>query len=153
MTVAAIPMLVQVAVGAAAAISAYGAYQQGQAAKQAAKFNANVAQQNAAAARANSLMQQQQQQRENYKRLGALRVAQAAAGGTAEGSFLDVLGESAAQGELERQNIAFRGEMEARGYTNTATLDLMQGKQAAKAGTTAATGEITKGVGQVLQRF
>jgi hypothetical protein len=129
------------------AVAAYGAYQQGQAAKASAQFNAQVANQNAQAARAQSLMQQQQQQREQYKRLGAIRAAQGASGGTMEGSALDVLGETAAQGELERQNIAYRGEMAARGYGNTASLDLFGGKQAAQAGTLTAIGTVAKGAG------
>lgn len=132
---------------AAAAVSAYGAIQQGQAAKQQAKFNATVAQQNAQAARANSVMQQEQQQRETYKRLGAIRANQGASGGTMEGSALDVLGETAAQSELEKQNLAYRGEMQVRGHTNTASLDLMQGKQAAKAANIQAAGTLLQAAG------
>ncbi|MGH8702050.1 MAG: hypothetical protein ACREVR_12880 [Burkholderiales bacterium] len=133
---------------AAAAVSAYGAIQQGQAAKQQARFNADVADQNAKAARANSVMQQQQQQRETYKRLGAIRANQGASGGTMEGSALDVLGETAAQSELEKQNIAYRGELQARGHTNTATLDLMQGKQAEKSANIQAAGTLLQAAGR-----
>lgn len=134
---------------AAAAVSAYGAYQQGQAAKTQAKFNAKIADENAQSARAQSAMQQQQQDRENYKRLGAIRANQGASGGTMEGSALDVLGETAAQGELEKQNIGYRGEMQARGFTNTASLDLFGGKQAEKAGNIQAGSELLKGASSV----
>ena len=64
-------------------------------------------------------------------RLGAVRAAQGHSGGTGDaGSVLDIIGDSAAQSELEKQNILYRGELKARGYTNTATLDTISGQNA-----------------------
>lgn len=116
---------------AAAAVSAYSAVRQGQAAKAAATFNETVDKQNADIARANAQAQAKQQDRENFLRLGAIRAAQGKNGGAAgEGSVLDIIGDVAAQGELEKQNILYQGELQARGYGNTATLDRFQGKNA-----------------------
>jgi hypothetical protein len=129
----------------AAAVSAYSAYSQGQAAKKAGEFNAKVAQQNAEISRAQAAAQAQQTQRETFLRLGAIRAAQGASGGTMEGSALDVLGDVATQGELQRQQDIYRGEMQARGYNNTASLDLMRAKSAGQQGTLSAVGSLAQG--------
>lgn len=124
---AAIPYII----AASAAVSAISALRQGQAAKAAADYNATVGWQNAQLARQEAADLARQQQRENYLRLGAINAAQGRSGGAAgEGSVLDVLGDVAAQGELERQSIVYQGEMKARGYQNTATLDTYRGNVA-----------------------
>lgn len=124
---AAIPYIM----AASAVVSAVSAIRQGNAADSAAKFNAQVAEQNADAARQQSAAQAKQIERENYMRLGSIRAAQGKSGGAAgEGSVLDVLAYSAAQGELDKQNAIYGGEMAARGYTNTANLDRASGSAA-----------------------
>lgn len=116
---------------AGAVISAIGALQQGQAAKAASDYNAQIAQQNAQIARQNAADQARQVDRENYLRLGAIKAAAGASGGdTGQGSVLDVLADTAAQGELEKQQTLYRGELAARGYANTATLDTFSGETA-----------------------
>lgn len=139
---AAVPYLVV----ASAAVSAYGAVRQGQATKAASKFNAAVADQNAAIARQEARDLAMQQSRENYLRLGAIRAAQGKSGGAAgEGSVLDVIGDAASQGELQRQYILRSGEMKAAGYTNTGMLDRMSGKNAQTAGYLQAGSELLAG--------
>jgi hypothetical protein len=116
---------------AAAGISAYAAVRQGQVAKAAGDYNAKIGEQNAQLSRQEADMQVKQQERENYLRMGAIRAAQGKNGGAAgEGSVLDILADSAAQGELEKQMISYRGELKARGYTNSAALDRFAGDQA-----------------------
>lgn len=116
---------------ASAAISAVGAIQQGRAAKAASEFNATVAAQNADIARQNAQDRATQIERENYLRLGAIRASAGKSGGVAnEGSVLDVLGDVAAQGELERQQALYEGELQARGFMNTSTLDTFSGQNA-----------------------
>lgn len=116
---------------AGAVISAIGAIQQGQATKAAADFNSKVNEQNAQIARQNANDQAAQAERERYLRLGAIKAAAGASGGSSgTGSVLDVLADTAAQGELEIQQIRYRGELAARGYTNTATLDTYSGETA-----------------------
>ena len=107
-----------------AAVSAFGALRQGEASAAASNYNATINEQNAAIVRQNAADKAKQADREKYLRLGAIRAAQGRSGGTADsGSVLDVLGDVAAQSELEKQQIIYQGEQQARGYTNTAQLD------------------------------
>jgi hypothetical protein len=146
---AAIPFIMM----AGAAISAIGAIKQGQAAKAAADFNATVNQQNAGIARQEARDLAQQHDRETYQRLGAIRAAQGHAGGTNEGSVLDVLADTASQSELERQQIMYRGELKARGYLNTATLDTFQGETAKDASYMKAGSELLGGASRAYGNF
>lgn len=131
---------------AATAVSAISAVRQGQAAKAAADYNALINQQNAGIARSDAAAQAAQVDRENYLRLGSIRAAQGKSGGVAgEGSVLDVLGDVAAQGELEKQYALYQGEQRARGYGNTATLDTFSGRNAQTAGYLKAGTELLSG--------
>ena len=131
---------------ASAVMSAFGAIRQGQAAKAAGKYNAQINMQNAQIARSQADAAARQADRETYLRLGAIHAAQGKAGGTSDsGSVLDVLGDVAAQSELERQDIIYRGEMAARGYQNTAQLDRFGGDAAATAGYLKAGSELLGG--------
>ena len=122
---AALPFLM----AAGSVMSAIGALQQGQAAKSASDYNATIATQNAAIARQNAADKARQSDRETYLRLGSIRANQGAAGGAAgEGSVLDVIGDVAAQSELERQQIIYSGELQARGFQNDASLETFSGE-------------------------
>lgn len=127
------PALIPIAMYAGTAIAVYGAVQQGKAQKAAAQFNAAQAKMNAEMARSDALVREQQIHRETLMRIGAARAAQGASGGTAEGSFLDVIGSLAAEGELEAQWARYTGERQAAGYETTASLDQMRGKAASDA--------------------
>jgi hypothetical protein len=140
---------------AGAAVSAIGAYRQGKAAKAAAEYSATINEQNAQIAREQARQQIQQHDREQYLRLGKIRATQGKAGGTAEGSVLDILADTAAQGEIERQDIAYRGELSARGYTNAAAVDRFEGSTARsqsylRAGSELLSGGVTAGT--IFQR-
>lgn len=139
---AAIPYVV----AASAVVSAVSAIRQGNAAEAAANFNAQVAEQNATIAREQAAAKAKQIDRENYLRLGAIRAAQGKNGGAAgAGSVLDVLSDAAAQGELDKQNALYSGEMAARGYTNTANLDRYSGETARTSGYLKAGSELLSG--------
>lgn len=132
--------------GVGAVVSAISAIQQGNAAKAAAEYNAVISEQNAAISRNDASAQATQIERDNALRLGAIRAAQGRAGGAAgEGSVLDVLGDVAAQGELERQYAIYQGEQRARGFTNTAALDRASGRQAERQGFMRAGAELLAG--------
>lgn len=119
----------------AAGVSAYGAYAQGQSASKASKYQSQVAQRNAAIARQNAALQAKQQDRLNRLRLGTIRANAGAAGGVAnEGSVLDIVADSAMQGELQRQDIIRAGEIKASGQEAGGALDLFEGRSAAQAG-------------------
>jgi hypothetical protein len=66
-----------------------------------------------------------QQARENYLRLGDMRASIGKSGGTG-GSFLDVLADTAAQGELAKQNIIYAGAVKANNLVRGALLDQTQ---------------------------
>jgi hypothetical protein len=130
---------------AAAGLAAYSAIQQGKAQQAAATFNAITSMQDATMARSEAMLQAQQTQRETVVRLGAIRANQGASGGTAEGSVLDVIGDVARQGELEKQYQTWRGEAKARGYVNTAALDFSSGENARNASYVGAGSELLAG--------
>lgn len=144
MAVAAIPLIIM---AVSTAVSVMGAIQQGKAAKQAADYNATINLQNAQIARSQAEAAAKQHERETYLRLGSIHAGQGHAGGAAgEGSVLDVLGDVAAQRELERQNIFYNAELQARSFQNTATLDTWQGNNAKQASYMKAGTELFKGV-------
>ena len=127
-------------------VSVISALSQGSSASAAANYNAQVNAQNAVIARQQAEAQARQIERENYLRLGAIRANQGASGGAGdEGSVLDVLGDVAAQGELERQQALYQGELKARGYTNSATLDRYSASTASTSGYLKAGSELLGG--------
>ena len=129
----------------AAAVGAVSAVSQAYSQKKASDRNAEIALQNAQVAREEADLQARQSARENYMRLGAIRAAQGGAGVSSAGSVLDVLGDVAAQGELERQDILYRGELKARGFGNTASLDTAAGRNAVNSGYTQAGASLLRG--------
>lgn len=118
----------------AAGFTAVSAIQQGQAAKKTGQYNAAVATRNAGIARDQAGADAAAQQRLAVQKIGAARAGYAASGVTAEGSPLDVLSMSAANAELDKQNILYKGELRAMGYKESGALDLARGKAAATKG-------------------
>ena len=115
---------------AGTALSVFGQLQSGKASKQAAEFNEKINRQNAELAQVEARDNARIVDRQNYLLRGSIVAAQGASGGTQSGSVLDVIADAAAQGELEKQMIIYRGQLKARGYTNTADLDQMSGDAA-----------------------
>jgi hypothetical protein len=147
---AALPFII----AASAGVSAISAIQQGKAAEAAGEYNRVIGDQNAVLSRQEAADQARQADRETFLRLGAVRAAQGKAGGAAgEGSVLDVLGDVAAQSELERQDILYRGELKARGFQNTARLDALSGANAATTGTMRAGAELLGGGAKAYDAF
>jgi hypothetical protein len=110
---------------ASAGISAVGDVMAGEAESAAAKYNSATGFANAAVVRENTVAQATQQARENYLRLGDMRASIGKSGGTG-GSFLDVLADTAAQGELAKQNIIYAGSVKANNLVRGALLDQTQ---------------------------
>ena len=134
---------------ASAAIAAASAIRQGQVAKATGEYNAKINEQNAELSRDEAQMRAKQHDREMFMRLGAIKAAQGKNGGAAgEGSVLDVLGDVAAQGEMERQYIVYSGELKARGFDNTGALDRAAGKEAKSASYLRAGSELLSGGAQ-----
>lgn len=130
---------------AAAAFAGVGALQQGNASAAANTYNAAMGWQNAQIARQTALDQAKQVSRENYLRLGEMR-AQGGASGVEGGSFLDVLGDTAAQGELQRQQTIYAGDIKANLLAHGASLSEAEAATARTGGYLKAAGALTGGV-------
>jgi len=135
-----------IATVASAAITAVGAIQQGKARAKEADYNAKVADQNSVVARQQAQARAIQADRLNRLRIGTIQARHGASGGTsAQGSVLDILGDNAIQGELEKQNIIYEGELRARGYRVEAEQERMSGGAARTAGYMKAGSALVKG--------
>jgi hypothetical protein len=135
-------------VAAAAVVGAGAAIQQGETAKAAANYNVKVNQQNAQLAKQEAEDLAQQKNRETFMRLGSIKAAQGKSGGSGSaGSVLDVLGDAAAQSELDKQYTLYRGAIGERQFTNTAGLDAFTGNQAQSASYLKAGSELLSGAG------
>lgn len=115
-------------------LQAVGTIASAQAQSNAAKYNAQISEQNATIARQNAAEQEARQRRLAKKRLGALRAGVGASGVTMEGSPLAVMQDTAQQLELDALTIRHQGDLKARGYKVNAELDRTQAKNVKKQG-------------------
>lgn len=131
---------------AATAVQAIGQIRQGQAANAAAKYNTAVANNNATVAEQQSQSQAMVQGRRAMMQNGGL-LANTAANGVevGEGSPLDILSQSAANAEMDRQNIIYNGRVKAQSLRNQAQLDTFQGETAQTNGWMSAAGTLLSG--------
>lgn len=95
----------------------------------AAQFNARVSMQDAAIARDQAIAEAKQITRSNLLRLGSLRAA-AGASGVTTNSFTDVIGDLVTQGELERQQALYIGDLKVRGHQIDAHLEGLRARAA-----------------------
>ncbi|MET1025620.1 MAG: hypothetical protein ABWY00_00525 [Dongiaceae bacterium] len=152
------------ATAVAAGVSAVGAVQQGQAQSQQAKYNAAVARNNQVIANQNAddalkrgEVDETEQRKKTQLMLGQQRAGFAAQGADlGSGSVLDILGDTAATGELDALTIRGNAQREARQYlvqgndlSAEATLKGMEARQARTAGyfdmTSSLLGGVSKG--------
>lgn len=133
---------------AAAAMTAVSAISQAQSAKATGEYNAAVATRNAGVARAQAAADAEAQQRHARRVIGAARAGYGASGLSVEGSPLEVLEMSAANAELDRQNILYRGELRAMGYESDAALETARSDAADRAGYIQAGSALLMGAGR-----
>ena len=154
MAIAAIlPFIAVAASVAGAGIAAYGAYQQGQAAKTAGNYNATVADQNAEIAQQQASAQAEQDKRAAILRLGEARASYGASGVTVSGSPLDVLGDIASQSELQRQQTLYQGQLAARAQRTTAASERFGGAAASRAGALSAGAGLLSGAASAYKDY
>ncbi len=96
--------------------SAIGTIQQGNSRAAAARYNATVAERNAVIARQQAAAEARRIRDAGARALGQQRAAFSASGVTAEGTPLDVLGDTAASVELDALTARYAGEVEAGDY-------------------------------------
>jgi hypothetical protein len=109
---------------AAAGVQAMGSVMQGQQQASADRYNAQVASQNAAATQEQTAASEQIQQEQAQRTIGSTVANYGASGVVSNtGTPLDVLANSASNAERDRQNILYKGQLQAAGYTDQAQLD------------------------------
>lgn len=149
-----LPAIAAVAGILGTAFSAYGAIQQGNAAKSAADFNAQNMAIMAADARKRGEAAAEAKQRETGALIGRQRAVMAARGlDLNQGSPLSILGDTAALGELDTQTIKGNAEREAVGYLNQGKLYAAEGQNAQSAGLLSAAGDVVGGIGSVASKW
>ena len=137
-----------------AATTAYSAYAQGQAQSNAAKFNAEVAENNAQIAQDTAAAQARQKQDAYRRVLGANRAAAGAAGVEGDlGSPLLVMADNAAQAELDLQFTKYRGLVQQTGFQSEANLNRYRADFASQAGVFGAGSTLLSGAGNIAGRL
>lgn len=121
--------------------------------EQAAHFNAGLAQRDAAMTRDQAKADIALLEREKFRNIGAARAQYGASGVTLDGSPLDVLEQSAYNAELDKQTVLYKSEVEATGYTDSATLERMRGTNARREGNIRAGSAILTGSAKIADRL
>lgn len=134
------PMLM----GLGSVISAVGSIREGQAAKVAAEYNAQVDMNNAALALQQSGEESRRQSVLAAKNYGSIK-ANLGASGLTGGTGLDVLGSVAANAELDNLTILHGGRVKAEAYGNEAALERSKGYWAEQGGYIGAASSLLKG--------
>ncbi len=134
---------------AGTAMSAYGTYQEGQAASAEAKYNAQMKEREAKAIEQRTAVQQQRQAEEADRRRGAMAAQLGASGAvTSAGSPLMLMAEQRAQDSLESMMIGYEGREQALGARQAGAMYKMQAKSAKQAGIIGAGSTLLHGFGQ-----
>jgi hypothetical protein len=149
-------------------VTALGQMRQGQAQAAAARQQAQIAEFNAKVAENNAILSRQAAEADadtidRQRRIALSKQAVGFAGSNVvidEGSTLEVLGDTAAEFELDRLNRLHQGQVQSNAQRIQATLDrdnaqglLAQGSAAASAGRTAAFGTVLAGGATLARRF
>jgi hypothetical protein len=130
---------------------AAGALEQGQQESQLYNYNAQVQTNNANLALRSAALNAQKQSVAATRAIGASKAAYGASGVTGDsGSVMSVMASSAANAELDRQNILYGGQVKAINYENQASLDQVAGNNALNASYFNAIGSMFGGVSQSI---
>ncbi len=114
--------------GAGGMIQMAGEVHEGQAAENAAKYNASVAEHNANLSIHQSAEEERRQRVMAKRQLGDMRASYGASGVQLDGSALDVLEDSAANAELDALTIRHGGQVKASNFLNEASLERFKGR-------------------------
>ena len=146
---AALPVIMM---AASTAMSVAGAVKQGQAASQAADYNAQLATQNAGIAAAQGEAAAQAQSRDSQRRIGATMAAYGASGvQMSDGSPSDVLADSARSAALDNLTTRYNYQLKGLGYQDQANLDASQSKNDSASGYLSALGAAAGGAAQTYK--
>lgn len=134
---------------AGTAVSAYGAYQQGQTQKKIANYNAKVGELNADDAIQRGAISAEQQRARVRQIEGTQRALMGASGAeVGTGTLGKVLEQTATMGELDARQIEVNAQREAWGLRTQGALGRVEGEAAAQAGSLNAFGSLLTGGSQ-----
>lgn len=129
-----------------AAVGGYSSYQSGQAAKDAADYNAEMQKRAADDATERGAIEAADKRQQTKQLIARQHAAQAASGfNTSQGTALDLMTESAGMGELDALKILNNAQRQASGLKASADLETFKGSTAARAGTLNAAGSVLTG--------
>ena len=144
---AALPVILM---AASTAMAVAGDVKQGQAASQAAGYNAQLATQNAGIAAAQGEAAAQAQSRDSQRKIGAAMAAYGASGvQMSDGSPADVLADSARSAALDNLTTRYNYQLKALGYQDQASLESAQSSNASAAGYLSAVGAAGSGASKL----
>lgn len=147
MAIATATAIALAAVAASTALGAYSAVQQGEAAEDAAEYNAKVAENNAQAAADQAAAEALQVRRAARLRAGTQRAGYGKAGVDLSGSAEDVYIDAGTQGELEALSTLYAGATQSGYYQSRAVGSRFEGRQARAAGNLNAAATVIGGLG------
>ena len=133
----------------AAALTAANQVSQGVSANKMAKYNASVSEGYAAAARDQAAFDEARSREQSRRALGARRTAYGAAGVTLEGTLIDVMGDAAADAELDALSLRRRGDLEVWGRLNEAGSQRTRGRAALQSGVMDAGATLLSGASKI----
>jgi len=138
---------------AATGVSAVSQIQQGKEQQKWSEYNAAVAERDAKAATAAAGYEASQKRKETERLLGRQRALYGKSGVTMEGSPLELMSETAAEGELDALMIQRTGAVSAQRYGEEATLSRMKGSSAKRAGYWGAGTTLLTGAGSAASSY
>jgi hypothetical protein len=134
-------------------VSVYGQIQQGKSQAAQAEYNAKLAKRNAKSARENAEYEARQKRRGTARLIGKQRALYAKAGVTMEGSPLDVLQETAAQGEMDALMIERGYAQQGAAYKSQSELAKMRARHYKQQGYFGAGSTLLTGGGQIMSGY
>lgn len=134
-------------------LSAYGQMQMGAAGKQAAEYNARIAEQNAVLARQQAAEDERKFRSAMRTHIGDQRAAIGASGIQLEGSPMEVLQDTAARAEEDALNIRRQGDLKAYGFQSEAALQRYQGEAGMTGAMFGAAGTLLSAAGNAYSKM
>jgi len=138
---------------AGTAMSVYSQVEQGKSQNEWSQYNAAVAERDAVAAQQSAEYDAAQKRKETAKLIGRQRALYGKAGVTFEGSPLELMEETASQGELDALMIEREGKLKAGNYQSEAALSRMKGSSAQKAGYYGAGSSLLTGASSAMTAY
>lgn len=137
-------------IGTAATVG--GSLMQASATKKAAEQSAQIATHNASVSLAQGQRDAEQQDRVNRRRAGEIHAAYGASGVAWAGTPLDVFQDQETESEIEKQNILYKAQMRATGYTMEAARSRSTASSASTAGILGAVAGTAQGARSLYSR-